>query len=145
MKSLREKLIKQIIDDENSKVSSQDELIALLSEHGVKITQATLSRDLADIGAKKVRENGVLRYKLPKINTPPIFTAGIKKVRVAANIVVIGCEPGAAGAVCVSIDDMALRDVVGTIAGDDTIFAACESHEAAKRFADKINNLLGDR
>jgi transcriptional regulator of arginine metabolism len=140
MKTARLKKIVDII--EHNSVCRQEELRALLAKEGYPCTQATLSRDLSELGVHKIRDGGMLRYTVQKPIAPPIFAAGIRSVRLAVNIVVIVCEPGSAGAVCVQLDSMDADEVVGTIAGDDTIFVACESSEAAKRFSLRVENLL---
>jgi transcriptional regulator of arginine metabolism len=94
------------------------------------------------MGIKKVREGGKLSYKLPVKSTPSVLTSGIKSVKLAGNIAVIHCDSGTAGAVCVRIDEAYGHELAGTIAGDDTIFAALETAEAAKKFTAKLKDLL---
>jgi transcriptional regulator of arginine metabolism len=143
MKTARLRRIQEIITEHN--ISRQDELIAYLAKDGFNSTQATLSRDLAELGVRKTRENGSLRYVQVKQSEMQnsFFAAGIRSVKTAANIAVIVCSPGTAAAVCIQIDNMNIKEAVGTIAGDDTIFIACESAEAAKRFTARLKNLIG--
>jgi transcriptional regulator of arginine metabolism len=138
MKTLRQEKILQLLE-ENS-ISDQETLLQMLSDTGIVCTQATLSRDFSELEIKKTRVDGVLRYG--KINKrPTVLAVGIKDIRQADNLAVIICEPGTAGAVCVRIDDAFGHELAGTIAGDDTIFAALESAEAAKKFIKKLKNL----
>jgi transcriptional regulator of arginine metabolism len=140
VKTARQKMITRIIAE--NRVAFQEELIEKLAAEGFDCTQATLSRDLAFLGVKKSKDAEGLFYSIPKKYVPSILAAGIISVRLAANLVVIACEAGTAPGVCVRIDSMNLAEVVGTIAGDDTIFVACESAETAKRFAAKFKNLM---
>jgi transcriptional regulator of arginine metabolism len=140
IKTARQKMITEIIG--RNRISFQEEIIEQLAAAGFECTQATLSRDLAFLGVRKLRDEDGLFYSIPKSSMPTILSSGIISVRLAANIAVIACEPGSAPAVCVRIDSMNLPEAVGTIAGDDTIFVACESPEAAKRFAAKFKNLM---
>jgi transcriptional regulator of arginine metabolism len=140
MKTARQDKISRLIDEHN--ITHQSELIKLLAAAGINCTQATLSRDLSEMGVKKVREDGRLIYKIPQKTEPSVLTVGIIDVRLAGNIAVILCEAGAAAAVCVRIDDAYGHELVGTIAGDDTIFCALETAEAAKRFAGKLRGIL---
>ncbi|MDR0986977.1 MAG: arginine repressor [Ruminococcus sp.] len=140
MKTARQERIARLINDYN--ITHQSDLLELLTAAGINCTQATLSRDLSEMGVKKVRENGKLIYKIPQNTTPSVLTVGIVDVRLAGNIAVILCEVGAAAAVCVRIDEAYGHELVGTIAGDDTIFCALETAEAAKRFVLKLRGIL---
>ncbi|MDR0974944.1 MAG: arginine repressor [Ruminococcus sp.] len=140
MKAARQDKINHILD--KYFIAHQSELLKLLEAEGINCTQATLSRDLSEMGVKKVRDGGRLLYKIPSKNTPSVLSVGIVDVRLAGNIAVILCEAGAAAAVCVRIDEAYGFELVGTIAGDDTIFCALETAEAAKRFTVKMRNLL---
>jgi transcriptional regulator of arginine metabolism len=140
MKTARQDKIASLIN--NNSIAGQSELLELLAAAGINCTQATLSRDLSEMGVKKVREDGRLIYKTQRKAEPSVLTVGIVDVRLAGNIAVILCEAGAAAAVCVRIDEAYGHELVGTIAGDDTIFCALETAEAAKRFAVKLRGIL---
>ncbi|MDR0903681.1 MAG: arginine repressor [Ruminococcus sp.] len=140
MKAARQDAINRLIAVHD--ITQQSELLELLAKSGINCTQATLSRDLSEMGVKKVREGGKLLYRIPQKTAPSVLTVGIVDVRLAGNIAVILCEAGAAAAVCVRIDEAYGHELVGTIAGDDTIFCALETVEAAKRFAAKLRGML---
>jgi transcriptional regulator of arginine metabolism len=129
------------------KATSQREIVGALRSAGHTVTQATVSRDLTDIGATKVRINGAFVYRLPDEiphsvggdlmarnleRTLEEFASDVKR---AGSIVVVNTAPGHAAAVARAIDLAAVAEVVGTVAGDDTIFAAITSEGAAERLA----------
>lgn len=117
-------------------VHSQSELAALLADEGIEVTQATLSRDLEELGAVKLRgaDGGVGSYVVPEDGSPVRGVAGgtDRLVRLlsdllvstdsSANLAVLRTPPGAAHYLASAIDRASLSEVVGTIAGDDTIF-----------------------
>jgi transcriptional regulator of arginine metabolism len=119
----------------NRKVHAQVELADLLAHHGIQVTQATLSRDLEELGAVKVRSaDGASAYMIPEDGTTALRTAQAAPARLvrllrelltgvdaSSNLVVLRTPPGAAQFLASAIDRAALDDVVGTIAGDDTI------------------------
>ena len=118
-------------------VRSQSELAALLADEGIEVTQATLSRDLEELGAVKLRgaDGGVGVYIVPEDGSPvrgrfrrdrpdvaaAQRVAGVRRLR-ARNLAVLRTPPGAAHYLASAIDRAALPYVVGTVAGDDTIF-----------------------
>jgi transcriptional regulator of arginine metabolism len=126
--------------------SSQEEIVAALREAGHDVTQATVSRDLSEVGASKVRTNGGYEYRLPDeiprsgsdlmarnlLRTLDEFAIDVVA---AGNLVVVRTAPGHASAVARSIDLGGVNEVVGTIAGDDTIFVATPGPEAAASLA----------
>ena len=113
-------------------IASQDELAAGLAALGFTVTQATISRDLEQLGAIKVRRNGLLTYALPEQMAPAangpeltaVFRDFVRSADVAGNLLVLKTPPGSAHLVGVALDQAALPDVVGTICGDDTLFVA---------------------
>jgi len=120
-------------------LASQEELAERLSAQGFAVTQATISRDLEQIGAVKVRRDGQLTYALadqvrdaPTPRLAGVFRDWVRSVDTAGNLVVIKTPPGSAHLVGVALDAAAIDQVVGTICGDDTIFAACRTAAAAK-------------
>ncbi|MTD14015.1 arginine repressor [Nakamurella sp. YIM 132087] len=115
-------------------VHSQPELLALLAGNGVAVTQATLSRDLEELGAVKLRgvDGGPGRYVIPEDGAPRPMAGGTSRLdrllgelllshASSGNLAVLRTPPGAAQFLASAIDRAALADVVGTIAGDDTI------------------------
>ena len=130
-------------------LANQEEVAARLSALGFEVTQATVSRDLEQIGALKVRRNGRIGYALPdqlNANGNPSRLASVlrdwvRSVDVAATIVVLKTPPGSAHLVGFALDEAALGEIVGNICGDDTIFAACRSVEEAEAAAAKLKAL----
>ncbi|MDR0947663.1 MAG: hypothetical protein LBM87_07990 [Ruminococcus sp.] len=143
MKSVRHDQISEII--KTGTITTQAEIISALRERGFKTNQPNLSRDLAEMGIKKRRtKNGYVYACKPVVTTlRPSFSHGIKSINAAGNIVVIKCETGTAGAVCVSIEKLNLSEIIGTIAGDDTIFAAAVSAESAAKITNALREITG--
>jgi transcriptional regulator of arginine metabolism len=129
------------------RIATQDELLAALRRAGFRATQATLSRDLARLGARRVhRPEGGTVYEL----SGDARGDGLDALRglvasVAANgsLVVVRTHPGSAPAVARAIDLMRLADVLGTIAGDDTIFVAPARERRARALAALLAELFG--
>ena len=128
-------------------VSTQEELRELLLKQGFDVTQATLSRDLARLGARRVSSpRGGTSYELP----PPASHEPLRDLRelvldIADNgaLVVVHTTPGAAAAVAHALDHAALDEVLGTIAGDDTVFIAPARASAAGKLTRKLKTLIG--
>lgn len=136
MKYVRQKEIMDLI--RSNVVTNQDALQALLEKRGFPVTQATISRDIRELNLiKKADDSGVYRYVVPDVLLPHIdlFAGNIITIDYAGNTVVIKCRSGTAQAVCTVLDDAVRPDVVGTLAGDDTIFVLVRTAEQAKRFA----------
>jgi transcriptional regulator of arginine metabolism len=128
-------------------LASQDELAERLSGLGFAVTQATISRDLEQLGAVKVRRNGELTYALPdEVRGAPnprlaaVFRDWVRSIDVAANLVVIRTPPGSAHLVGVVLDQSELPEIVGTICGDDTIFVACRGTADARALAERLES-----
>src|SRR4051794_19227365 len=128
-------------------LASQDELAERLSGLGFAVTQATISRDLEQLGAVKVRRDGALTYALPdQVRGAPnprlaaVFRDWVRSIDVAANLVVIRTPPGSAHLVGVALDQSELPEIVGTICGDDTIFVASRSEEDAAMLAARFRS-----
>ena len=143
MKTERLERIKQIIVETD--VTTQDMLVELLNKDGYNVTQATVSRDVKKLGLVKSFENGVNKYVLNKavsdIHDTVILANGIVSVSTAQNIVVIKSKPGFANTICVVLDQLELDGLVGTLAGDDTIFLATVDNN----FAARICKVISDR
>jgi transcriptional regulator of arginine metabolism len=126
-------------------LASQEELAERLGSLGYAVTQATISRDLEQLGAVKVRREGHLGYALPdQVRDTPaprlsaVLRDWVRSVDPAANLVVIKTPPGSAHLVGVVLDQSGLAEIVGTICGDDTIFIATRSAEDANALAAKL-------
>lgn len=123
--------------------ATQQEIVAALRAAGHDVTQATVSRDLQEIGAVKVRVGSATEYRLPdevpRTTGSELMERNLHRtlkdfaidIRPAASLVVVVTAPGHASAVARAIDLAGLEPVVGTVAGDDTIFVATPSEEAA--------------
>jgi len=131
-------------------IATQEELARALNRAGFHVTQATVSRDIRKLNLMKASVNGVIRYILPLQDTESVdiekFTRIIKEgfisMDMAQNILVIKTVSGMAMAVCAAIDGLKMNEIVGTIAGDDTIMCAVRSVEDTKKVMIKIKNML---
>jgi len=133
-------------------IRSQAELATLLASEGVEVTQATLSRDLDELGAVKLRgpHGGASVYALPEDGHPMRATGSgtfrlarllgelLISVEASANLAVLRTPPGAAQFLASALDRAALHDVVGTIAGDDTILAVVREPKTGAELAARI-------
>jgi transcriptional regulator of arginine metabolism len=136
-------------------VRSQAELSTLLAAEGVEVTQATLSRDLDELGAVKLRgpDGGAPVYVLPEEGHPMRTSTGgtsrlarlLGELLVAAdasgNLVVLRTPPGAAQFLASALDRSALHDVVGTIAGDDTVLLVAREGVTGSELAQRLRAL----
>jgi len=145
----RQKLIADFIDTGN--VSSQNQLKGVLKKNGIIITQATLSRDLSELGAVKKRlNNGRLVYLLPKNQDNnaqlKIAKKAIKdfviKVVPVSNQVVIKTTTAAAQVIADSVDNLYIEEIIGSIAGDNVVLIITPSEIKAKEVAEIIDNNL---
>ena len=122
----------------------------MLLENGFNVTQATISRDIKEL--KIIKEHfgkNDIRYAVSeKIdnddNYKMIFKRSAISADAAMNIIVVKCYSGTANAACIALDSMNLPGLVGTIAGDDTIFVACKDVNATSHIIGTINSLLKD-
>lgn len=113
------------------RIGSQEELVARLDLAGMPATQATISRDLEELGAVRVRRDGAMHYRLPEQlesgdanRLDRLLAEWVTDILAAGNLVVLKTPPGSANLVANALDAAALEEVAGTIAGDDTIFVA---------------------
>lgn len=134
-------------------VTSQTQLVELLEDAGIEATQATVSRDLEDIGAIKVRvPGGELVYALPELENERVanpehlrrvLTEWVSEVRHSHNIVVVRTPPGSAHVVASALDRSRLDSVIGTVAGDDSIMIVAAEDTTGKQLAAHISDLAG--
>ncbi|MBO7424348.1 MAG: arginine repressor [Clostridiales bacterium] len=131
-------------------ISTQDELTALMKKNGFKVTQATCSRDIKDLGIIKVTGPGQTTKYAVLDRTGDIapgrllavFSNSLLSCECAMNLVVVRTLPGMANAAAAALDSMRLQNVVGTIAGDDTIFIASQGIDEAKALLSTIKDLM---
>ena len=149
MKSVRHAMILDII--ESADIETQEELADELSKRGIVVTQATVSRDIRELKLTKVT-NSVGNYKYavqgtasgaipaPKFNGALVDS--ITKVSFANNIIVLKTFPGLANAIGAGIDAIRSPEILGCIAGDDTVMVVVASDGAAEDLADKIKHMM---
>ncbi|MBA3805985.1 MAG: hypothetical protein H0X14_09785 [Acidobacteria bacterium] len=118
------------------RIGTQEELKELLERTGMEATQSSVSRDLLELGI--VKHHGA--YALPQAtNGAGIASRGLLSLEMAGDALVVAkCEPGLASAVAVEIDRAALVEVVGTLAGEDTVFIAVTDHKTQRAVIRKV-------
>ena len=143
MKNKRQTKIINIL--KNQQVHTHDELIDALDAEGVKVTQATVSRDIKELGIVKVpASDGSSIYSVPETASEShksrvnMVSDSVKRVNSAMHTIVINTFPGMASAVAAAIDSMSCDEILGSVAGDDTIIVITKSPELAKEVEKKI-------
>lgn len=152
-KAARQYAIRQLVRAQ--KVATQEELGTLLAERGYDVTQATLSRDLDELGAVKAPVNGIVSYVVPDAaGMEGIGIAGdvsavsrvaldaVLSIDASGNIVVVRTKPGAAQYLASAIDRAALSQVLGTVAGDDTIMVVSRTSDGGPELAENLATFL---
>jgi len=128
---------------------TQEELRRKLARHGIQVTQATVSRDLEELGLVKTRSG----YRLPESAESPvpvhpglqvILKEFLRDVSLASNLVVLKTYPGNAHSVAAVLDAQEWAEVVGTVAGDDTVFVATPSARDAAQMRKKIRAIVAE-
>jgi transcriptional regulator of arginine metabolism len=140
---------------ENSAVTSQGHLVELLEIDGVRATQATVSRDLEELGAVKVRmPGGETVYAIPELpheqrapedHLRRVFSDWVADVAVSGNLVVLRTPPGSAHVVGSALDRAGLPTILGTVAGDDTLLVVVAADSLGQDVADHLAGLAGLR
>ena len=150
MTDSRDQRLRAIADLIRSRpIASQEELAEGLTALGFTVTQATISRDLVELGAVKVRRNSRLTYALPDqvVPVPPgpelhtVIRDWVRSADVAGNLVVLKTPPGSAHLVGFALDQSARPEIVGTICGDDTIFVAFRNATDARAMTAELGAL----
>ncbi|MDQ3493034.1 MAG: arginine repressor [Chloroflexota bacterium] len=151
MKQLRQHAIRDLL--EQRAIRTQHELAAALRERGFRATQATVSRDVAELGLVKMARAGVHAYALPPRLDDREVTGEERlrqllhelpiEVRVAGMLIVVRTVSGSAHAVASALDRARWPDVAGSIAGDDTLFVACGDRNALQRVRRRLLRLSG--
>lgn len=148
MKTNRQSKIIEII--QKNEVETQDELSALLEKDGFRVTRATVSRDIRELKLTKIPTAGG-RQKYAVITDAPenlskkyerVLREGFLSMDMAQNILVIKTVSGMASAVCAAIDAMKMREIVGSIAGDDTIMCAIRTVDDTYAVMKKIRRIV---
>ncbi len=149
MKRERQNAIVDIITTQN--IETQNQLLEALKLRGIKSTQATLSRDLKDLRlVKELTGVGHYRYALPGNSSrvahseklAKIFRECVVSCDTAMNLVVLKTLPGLAMAASSAIDGMEIPELVGSVAGDDTVFMAMRDVKGAELFSEEIKKLF---
>ena len=147
MKSKRQEKILEIISKNN--IETQEDLITALKNEGYNATQATASRDIRQLKLLKVMVDGVYKYVAPKTDNDDIseynlaLMSSIRSINYACNNVVLKTNPGLAQAVAAGIDSMNFAEILGCVAGDDTIIVVTVSESAAASIVEKIGKISG--
>ncbi len=149
LKRARQQAIADVVQDR--RLRTQRELVAALKDKGFRVTQATVSRDITEMGLVKVRIDGALVYALPaaEAETEPGGEQRLRQLlrdlpietRESGTLLVIRAVPGAAHAIAAALDRAHWKDVLGTIAGDDTLFVACSDEAALGRIRKRLLRL----
>ncbi len=145
----RHQLIETLIRER--RLTTQSELAAALEELGAAVTQATVSRDMREMGVQKgTGADGRVRYVIPpnrgRRNPEDALARVLSEsdvmVRGAQNLVVVRSEPGTAPAVGRAIDELERDDIIGTVAGDDTVLLILADADVARRIAGYLTDLI---
>ena len=150
-KPQRQHLVTKLI--EQNIVHNQGQLVDLLAAEGVVATQATVSRDLDDLGAIKVRvQGGESAYALPELpkeqfapedHLRRVLGDWVVEVGASGNIVVLRTPPGSAHVVGSALDRVGLTEILGTVAGDDTVLVVVTEGSSAAEMSDHLADLAG--
>jgi transcriptional regulator of arginine metabolism len=151
MKQLRQRAIRDLV--EQRLIRTQQELAAALRERGFRTTQATISRDVAELGLVKASRDGTQAYALP----PRLIEAEVSgedrlrrvlhdlpvEIREAGLLIVVRTLPGSAHAIAAAVDRARWPEVAGSVAGDDTVFIAVSDRSALGRVRRRLDGLAG--
>ena len=148
MKNARQTKILEII--ENNEIETQEELASILKSNGFNVTQATVSRDIREMKLTKIStENGKQKYSFINGNDAElserlkrVFKDAVVKLDYSQNMIVIKTLNGMGMAVAVAVDNMQTNDILGSIAGDDTVFCVARTHNHALEFIQKLNGII---
>lgn len=149
MKNARQNKILELIEE--YEISTQEALIQRLAEHGFDSTQTTISRDIRQLRLiKGPTGRGTYKYVAPEVrrgNDAPghnsALTDAVIKIEMAQNIVVVKTMSGMANAIAVCIDSLKIKDIVGSVAGDDTILLVFKSVEKAAEIEVELKTVFG--
>ena len=144
-KSERQARLLQVIREKA--IATQEELAASLNDAGMEVTQATISRDIKELGIIKVTSaSGDQKYipmehsgEVASGRLMKVFAEAVVQIEVAMNLVIIKTLPGMAQAGAAALDSMRLPEIAGSIAGDDTVFVATRAPDQAEH----LGRLLG--
>ncbi len=149
MKALRLVKIMELVD--RYEIYTQEDLLRYLREEGIETTQATISRDIKELNlVKTITEDGKYKYSAVRRRRNDdlekkyhaVFVESLISVDYAGNTVAILCHTGMANAACAALDTMGFEGIVGTLAGDDTIFILMRTEQLAEELTHKIQKIM---
>jgi len=150
-KAQRQHRITKLLEEQA--VTNQGQLVDLLESHGVAATQATVSRDLDELGAIKVRvPGGETVYAIPELpmdrvapedHLRRVMGEWVADLGCSGNVVVLRTPPGSAHVVASALDRAGITDILGTVAGDDTLMVVAAEGIAASDLAGRLSDLAG--
>lgn len=149
MKNARQQKILELISEHD--IDTQETLIAKLSEAGFTVTQTTVSRDIRQLNlVKGVTAKGTYKYVAPEVrrdSSVPVLNSAITdsvvKIDTACNIIVVKTFPGMANAIAVCVDSLYHDDIVGSVAGDDTVLLVVKTADIAETLAVTLKSTFG--
>jgi len=150
-KAERKELIRRIINEHT--IETQEELVELLKDEGVPVTQATVSRDIKELKLSKLlMQNGKFRYADingsefgQTSNLKSVFAEGYIRAEAAGNIVVIKTVVGMADACALYVDSLQRQEVVGSLAGDDTVFVVARTPQDSGKLIRRLEEHLREK
>ncbi len=151
-KARRQHVLSHLLGDHE--VTSQEQLVELLAGEGISATQATVSRDLEEIGAVKVRVPGVDRLvyaiaELPRDQLTPadhlrrVLGEWVVEVSYSGNLVVLKTPPGSAHVVASALDRSGIEGAIGTVAGDDALLVIATEETGGRALAERLSEIAG--
>lgn len=150
-KAQRQHRIERLLGE--TAITNQSQLVEMLAEDGVEATQATVSRDLDDMGAVKVRMAGgdtvyaipemPHHHMIPEDHMRRVLSDWVAEVDYSGNLVVLRTPPGSAHVVASALDRTGIKEIIGTVAGDDTVMVIVSEATTAKVVAKKLMDLAG--
>jgi len=149
MKRLRQQQIRDLIS--TRPIRTQQELAAALRDRGFRATQATVSRDVAELGLIKVNDGKERAYALAARGGQPESSADERlalilrdlpvSIREAGMLLVVRATPGSAHPIAAALDRTRWPEIVGSVAGDDTVFIACADRGAVRRLRERLTGM----
>jgi len=146
----RRRVLRDVLRDEPA--GSQAALLRALRKRGLRTTQSTLSRDLREMGAARVRKpSGALRYEIPAGGAPPaeplyklraLFRSLVSGVRGTGALILVKTSPGNAAGIAVLIDALEHPHILGTVAGDDTVLVVADGEDKRRAVEKEFHDLL---
>lgn len=149
MKNSRQEMLLRLIREEV--ITTQEDLQRGLCDHGFNVTQSTVSRDIKELRIIKSQDkNGIYRYLVAEggravqngAHFEEMFSRAAIDVLYSINTVIIKCYPGMASSACVALDKLFSDKVLGSLAGDDTIFAVTASEQDSRELVERLKKLI---